>query len=146
MCLPEEKFKNTQKGVVLIPSKSRRKYTKNVDKKPKIKKPLKNIWETSGFWCSNIYEICRPEWDISLFFYYLTVRDKDLFFFISIIFPKEIAIEFSDTLSEFSDTMKSETKYWKKQRELKENRRDKAKCLRGKINFNNESFTCYWRW
>ena len=71
------------------------------------------------------------------------MRDKDLFFLISIIFPKEIAIEFSDTLSEFSDTMKSETKYGKKQRELKENRRDKAKCLRGKTNFNDESFTCY---
>ena len=47
-----------------------RKYTENVDQKPKIKnpwktsgKPLKNLWKTSGFWCSNIYEICRPKWD-----------------------------------------------------------------------------------
>ena len=59
MCLPEEKFKNTQKGVDPIPIPV--KNTKNVDTKPKIKKPLKNLWETSGFWCSNIYEICRPE-------------------------------------------------------------------------------------
>ena len=56
----------------------------------------------------------RPK-DISLFFYYLTV----------------------------SDTLSVDTKYGKKQRELKENRRDKAKCLRGKTNFNDESFTCY---
>ena len=59
----------------------------------------------------------RPK-DISLFFYYLTVRDKDLAFLTSVLYPQESATEFSDTLS--VDTMKSETKYEKKQRELKE--------------------------
>ena len=46
------------------------------------------------------------------------MRDKDLAFLTSVLFPQESATEFSDTLS--VDTMKSETKYGKKQRELKE--------------------------
>ena len=36
--------------------------TKNLKSKTP-EKPLKNLWKTSGFWCSNIYEICRPKRD-----------------------------------------------------------------------------------
>ena len=68
--------------------------------------------------------------DISLFFYYLTVRDKDLAFLTSVLFPEESTTEFSDTLS--VDTMKSETKYGKKQRELKEGAETKQSASEAK--------------
>ena len=49
------------------------------------------------------YERCgvenRPK-DISLLFYCLTVRDKDLAFLTSVLFPEESATEFSDTLTQ----------------------------------------------
>ena len=79
------------------------------------------------------YERCgvenRPK-DISLFFYYLTVRDKDLAFLTSVLFPEESATEFSDTLS--VDTTKSETKYGKKQRVLKETAETKQSASEAK--------------
>lgn len=66
------------------------------------------------------YERCglenRPK-DMALLFYYMTVRDRDLAFLTSTLFPEESASEFSENYGD--EEIKSETKYGKKQRLMK---------------------------